>query len=1057
MVCQIINLLENGYSPKLILKLLDECGKDEFDFFEALLELYCVVGQKGTGTINSHELRNGNCLSWGKKLSSSKVSDRNNKYGGWLPICESHYIEYAAAFNSLKGLGAFLKSRKPNLKDKIKKFTTSSSVISALGEKKEKDYDPISDSVQPLVSVSEMLFDCGDWFLSPKENCSKSIGKNNISNVYRIQLGYLMGKNKRFSELIEVLCILAQRFVEYVESTSVGVEVFKLLLEQASGVDESGTAELFLSIMLTTSFEKEYSRHQCKSKHHDLSHSLEESMSLYDLKCIADLRRAYFGKVVNVKLLSDCEKKKVYFQTLQSLDFLHQMVYFNDKDAIKLSLNFAHWWVYSSSPLAITQSVQLLRYIFEVGKNMLDNLITIEEIHKLCSWIFLLISHNKNNTEFLYDKQITLDSIPLLTEEEIKECVELYKYIILNFHHSVSTKELRLLTNIVNDSTTLKSISHIIIGYCKVDLKSLKNLKDIIKISINFCCENNRLNFLKLFVAESGGNALEMLAEFFDETFNTLLNKKQNDVALASVLISIEYLESTIETLKDLRIKFDDDVYLSSLQKFKFIELFEKLFNSTTSCYPLLNPSLKLLLTLLKTNISWFVTKENITKLNIYLEDIFILTKDRITILYLSKIFLFLYDWTRNTFGLDSKEFKDIVEFLCLKLVKKCFEILMKNHNKLQVDPIKLGQEELFFYSLNQEHLFAAIKIGALPMIGSKQPQKIFEMLISTTNLLIKLTTPIARKVISEVMTILPKYALHICFVGKNPENMDNFLKILHLLEQLLSNPNISIGKAITSYFNCISKLCIRQSSSATRTEMIKVLLGEEILKQLSYILINEIFGDTPFYFDVQNSNIQAMYLNSPTKDKLNDIGSKSLEVSPFIEDLSLLDENANNEISKKRLQVFGKRYKRPLEQYFKLGNEEYSKFYFNHVALRLSKVGLLSSHLLEEWDRKKDLLSSVKTLFFLTSNNELKKVIEMSLEWVYAYIILCPWQKYEDLFTNIKACFLFDGNISNGRFEFYDKISIKIFSILECNKTLSNDLKCEFAHHALSRLALRK
>uniref|UniRef100_A0A0K0E2I9 Nucleolar pre-ribosomal-associated protein 1 C-terminal domain-containing protein n=1 Tax=Strongyloides stercoralis TaxID=6248 RepID=A0A0K0E2I9_STRER len=1047
----------NGSEDSSILEHLDECGNDEFDFFEALIEFYCVVGQKGSNTISLQDLKDGNSALWNQKLKSVGLSDVDSKYSNWLPSYETYPMEYAAAFNSLKGLGSFIRSKKPEISDKISGSVTYFPMSCILDKGIEEDYNVISSSAQPLITVSEMFFDCNNWFLSSKEDCSKLISNRNASNTYRIQLGYLMGTNNSFREIIEVLYTLAQRFVEYVITTNVGVEVFKLLLEQASGVDKTGTAELFLSIMLTTPFEKNYSRHQCKEKDHDLLESSSKSVLSHDLKSVEDLRRAYFGKVANVKLVFDCEKKRFTFQTLQSLDFLHQMIFFGDKDAAILSLDVVNWWIYSSSPLAITQSARMMRYIFETNKGSLKDLITVEEIRKLSSWIFLIISHNKNNTEFLNDKQISSDSIPLLVEEEVEECIELFKYILLNCQHSVSAQELKSLTSIANDSKTFKCISSIIISQYKEELKKSKYLKDIIRISIINCCEKNRLDFVKLLVLESGGNNLEMLVEFFNETFNDLLDKNDNDVAFISVLISIEYLNDTVEALKDLGKKFNDKVYISFLQKFNFLSIFEKIFNSISKCYTFLHPALKLLLTLLQLNIPWFVNSENISKLQIYLEDIFISTKDRIVISYLSKIFMFLYKWTKNRFGSDSKELKDMINFLCLKPVKKLVEILMMNHQMLQIEPSKLKPEELFFYSLSQEHIFAAIKIEALPKIGTTFPRKIFEILIGIVDYLVKLTTPLGKKTISEIVAILPRYALHICVIENNDNNINTFLKISQLIEQLLSRSRMPIGKVITSYFDCVSKLCMRQSCIGTRNETIKVLVGEKILEKLSYILVNEIFGDTPFYFDLQSSITQAVYLNSPLDDKVNESSSEFLETDHFFENLSFTDENAISEICKKRLHTFKQRHKEPLVQNFKLESKEYSKFYFNHVLLRLSKVGLLSSHLMEEWEGKKELLSSLKTLFFLTSDKELKAIIKKSFEWVYAFVILCPWQKYEDLFDVVKGCFLFGESDINEELEFFDRVSLKIFSILESNKTLDDDTKSGFAYYALSRLALRK
>uniref|UniRef100_A0A0K0F808 DUF4704 domain-containing protein n=1 Tax=Strongyloides venezuelensis TaxID=75913 RepID=A0A0K0F808_STRVS len=1054
MVQRIITLLEEGYTPKSILGHLDECGNDEFDFFEAFLDFYSVVGRKAN-SISSYELKNGNSTLWNEKLRKMSTSDTNDVYSNWLPSNENHDLEHVAAFNSLMALGSFIKSRRPRLCAKLTEKFSSSEI--ALGEGNNNDCGSLIDSIQPLVSVSEELFESRNWILTPQENCTTFIGDCNTVNVYRIELGCLMGRNEKFKEVVEVLSTLAQRFVEYVETTNVGVEVFKLLLDQASETDKTGTAELFLSVMLTTRFDTRYSRHQCDKKHHAKSHFSGGETRLYDLGCLEGLRRVYFGKVIDAKLLSDYEKKKFSFETLQSLDFLHQMICFKDKDAVKLSLQFVHLWIYSGSPVAIAQSAKMLRTIFEAEKGILNDGFTIEEIHKLSSWIFLIISHNKGNTEILSNRDEFPDSIPLLTEEEVRECIELYKYINLKFQSNVDPQNLKLLTSVACDPEVFKCIVQIITNRYKADLKGFRSFKDFLKFSVNFCCEKNRIIFLNLLTAETNENIIKMLVSFFDKTFYTLLEDNHDQLNSTCILVSIEYLESTIEQLSNLKVKFNDDVYLSVLKKFNFLEIFDTIFNSFSDFYSIVNPSLKLLLTVLKLNIPWFVNKENVLKLQEHLENIFIVTKDRITISYLSKIFMFLYYWTRDTFGCHSMEFNDTVKFICSKLTKHCFEILIKNHEMLEVDFKQLTPEELFFYSLNQDHIFAAIKIDALPKIGSDHPKKIFDILVQLMDHLIKLRDPLAAKVISEIMKILPKYALHVILMKNNIDDMDDFLHVLQFLEQLSSIPTMSVCKAITSYFYCISKLCIRQTTKEARNKIIKTLVKGKILDKINNILVNEIFGDTPFYFDWKSSNIQGLYINAPKKDKLGEGNEQSVEVAPFIRNLLAVDENENIEIGKKRLQVYQKRFKYPIKEHFKLKNEEYSKFYFQHVALRICKIATLSSHLMEEWEEKKELLSSVKTLFFLVHDKEIKTIIKRSIEWIYAFTLLCPWEKYEDLLVEIKGCLLFSENDSDEKFDIFDRISLKIFSILDVNKTLDENMKCEFAVNALSRLASRK
>uniref|UniRef100_A0A0N5BHF2 MIF4G domain-containing protein n=1 Tax=Strongyloides papillosus TaxID=174720 RepID=A0A0N5BHF2_STREA len=223
------------------------------------MEFYPVVGRR-VNSICLYELKNGNSTLWNGKLRKISTSDIDDVYRNCLPSNENLDLEHVSAFNSLMALGSFIKSQRSQLCVELTEKFSSSKI--ALGEGNNNDYGSINDSVQPLISISEELFESCNWILRPQDNCTTFIG--NTINAYCIELVCLMGRNKKFKEVVKVLYTLAQRFVEYVGTTNVGVEIFKLLLDQTFDTDKTGTAELFLSVMLTARFDSRYSRLQVK-------------------------------------------------------------------------------------------------------------------------------------------------------------------------------------------------------------------------------------------------------------------------------------------------------------------------------------------------------------------------------------------------------------------------------------------------------------------------------------------------------------------------------------------------------------------------------------------------------------------------------------------------------------------------------------------------------------------------------------------------------------------------------------------------------------------------
>uniref|UniRef100_A0A0K0EWA7 Rab-GAP TBC domain-containing protein n=1 Tax=Strongyloides venezuelensis TaxID=75913 RepID=A0A0K0EWA7_STRVS len=267
-----------------------------------------------------------------------------------------------------------------------------------------------------------------------------------------------MEMNKKFKEVVEKIYTLPLGFLKYVETANVGIEVFKQLLNQSSYNDKTGAAELLLCIMLIVRFDSRCHRLQWYKKHIDKLHSSDAEKRLYNLKSLKGLRRAYFREVIDAKIFLDYEKKRSCFEMPKSLDFYQQVICFKDKDAVKLSLRFANLWICSSSQVAIVQSAEMLRTIFEFDKGVLKDSITIEEIHKLSSHIFLIINHSKKNTEILFNSLNFLNLILLFVEIEVTECIGFYKYIVFTLMFNVTSGGLELRTSVINGPEEFKLV-----------------------------------------------------------------------------------------------------------------------------------------------------------------------------------------------------------------------------------------------------------------------------------------------------------------------------------------------------------------------------------------------------------------------------------------------------------------------------------------------------------------------------------------------------------------------------------------------------------------------
>uniref|UniRef100_A0A0N4ZQD3 ANK_REP_REGION domain-containing protein n=1 Tax=Parastrongyloides trichosuri TaxID=131310 RepID=A0A0N4ZQD3_PARTI len=1023
MVINVKAIFEEGLLPESILHQLDECGKTEVDFFKVILDIYfCIGGRRETISIADLNRKDKNV--WNAKWVSGRVRDSD-----LLPKGKDNDMECDVAFNTLKALGFFMESQNKKIFDKYKSIFKEHHTDGNLPPKTS-----IHLSQQPLMSAAHEIIDSNKWTFGPRAGEKKVAFYGNVMNLYRLELCSMMGYDEKFKQMIETLNVFAQRFCEYVETTTLGRVVFDWLLEQASNNDKTGAAELLLSIMLTSNFEKEYVRHQCNDTNHNYMDIKSLPPKRYTLN-VSGLRRIYFTMVVDKGLTKDNEKEICGWETLQELDFMHQMLFFEDEDATELSIPFLLVWLYSGFPLAVIMCVKMLEFLVKDNKKELLKYKTSNDIIKLRHFLFILISHNKDNSAVCMDVERMPEKMPLLTEDEITLCSEVYASMVMFFQQNISIEEIKLLTGTIKSTDSLRPIVNIVFNRHKKELIKTIDLIDFMNYTEIYCCSDNHILFNNLMIDLAGKNAIVMLKAFFNNNFKNCLQKKPNERTAAFILMSIGLLKETIQILMELSMSRKDNVFIQTMKEFNMLEIFKNIFDNTDKYYSILNPGLKLLIYVLKLNTAWFTTMDNVNIFKDYAQTIFIKTQDSITISLLSELFEFFYLWTRNFHGNTSSQFNEMTIYLNATLFKDCNDILKTKFYTLLSN----------YKGLDLSFEYAIMKLGIL------SPTEYIHQAYSHIFTLIKdFGSPHALRALSELGVQMWKHILCNFKMKKNVINWEFFKKIFEYFNELINKPGLKLARPVAEFLKCVFQISAIEKDSLKRSNLIDKMVNEKFLDKLGFILVKEIFGETPFYFCSGASNLQAVYLNMPESEAIGQIEG---EIVSSFELLSSKDKQEIKKESIRRLHTYKMRSEELLLENIESMDEESIRFHFNHVNIRLAKICAINDPL-EDWESKGNLLSALKFIFIASKNDGIRKKIKDAVEWLYAFTLLCPYGKYEDLFIHVKYCIVLKPNDEGEKQAFIDRIGLMIFSILDNAHTLSNGLKYEFAKNAIQKLA---
>uniref|UniRef100_A0A0N5A6T0 LisH domain-containing protein n=1 Tax=Parastrongyloides trichosuri TaxID=131310 RepID=A0A0N5A6T0_PARTI len=1009
-------ILDNEISPEVILNQLDECGKTELDFFKVFLDVYFHLGGKNQ-KITKKELRTMNKEVWSSKWTSDGTNET------LMPKDKNNEMECIVAFNTFKAIGSFMETQNKKVFEKYKSIFKECHDDENLSPK-----TPLDTPRQPLIAAGKEILTDNKWKLEPSTGPRQISFYGVFMNFYRLELCSMMGSNEKFKQAISILMTLSQRFCEYVLETKLGHAVFDWLLKQA--VEKNGTAELVLSLMLSANLYTEYFRHQCN----DTSHNSMDKDSLKRKRHLLNfegLNKIYYSMVVDPQLTKDHEKGICTWETLQGLDFLHQMFSNNFNDAFELSIPFVELWLYSGFPLAVAMCIRILRYMVEIYDDELKEYKNLLFMTKIRRFLFLLISHNKDNSEVCEKYEGMPERIPLLTEEEIAECSEVYGHIATYFKGHNDPNEIRLLTKGIKTQETLKPIVNMVYISHKDDLKKKPvELSKFMEYSIKYSCRENQVLFNNLLLDTAGVNSIILLKAFFNNKFRSCLEDKPNEKSLEFTLMAIGLLEEIIKVLEKLSESRKDNVFIQAIKEFNMLEIFKNIFDNSDKYYSILNPGLKLLIYVLKLNTAWFTTMDNVNIFKDYAEKIFIKTHDKITISLLHEVFEFFYLWTRNFHGVTSTQFKVMAIYLNQTLFKDCNDILKNKFYTLlsTYNGIDLSLE------------YAVVKFGILP--PSKYVYQVFDhILIQLKNF----GTPQALRVKTEIGVQMWRHVLQNFKLNKNVIDWELFNNVSEHFNDLVDELQLKLARPVAEYLKSIFQMSSIEKEPLKRSEFIDKMMNEKLLNKLAFIITKEIFGEKPFYFCSSASKLQTVYLNMPLTENVD---QKNCKLFASFESLILQDKQKIMKESERMLHTYKLRSEESL-----LGNEKNIQSVLNHANVRLAKLCTIDDPL-EDWESKGNLLSCLKYVFISSKNDNIRKKIKDAVEWLYAFTLLCPYGKYEDLFVHVKYCIALKPDDQKEKQAFIDRIGLMIFAILDNANNLSDELKHEFARNAIKKLS---